>query len=790
MSLTARLAGNALPAAVACVVGASASLSVAQKVQDAPGREAAARVTSLAGVASIARLVDLVAARFGIAITYDEASLNVGRIVIRKEQPLDDDSLWLLTNRLLGEQGLCIVRGADGATYAVTKIPTASQTVLAEDVDLASFVPGRLVRDAGGRPMPGFRKVMVRLSRTSTKDAAAAVQFVLSRPAGSVAESEAAGLLVIADLTPYVDAALAMLADLERTGGGASVEEFPVRNLDPARAAVLAKQLAEKLKAAGGRELRGEILPGAVGERGAGSVMIIAPAVQQDEWKRLLARLDTRESVERRTYSVRSFGLAEVASLIERTVGAAWATPSGPGGGAAEDARLRLISDELTGSLIVDATPGQHAEIEALLARLESAPGETRRPVRTFKIRNRPVKEMQQLLSQLLRSGVFEAGVDRAAVSEWGLSPEGSAAQTSARPLVPGGAPAPTLPGGGGPGGAGTPSLQFASGVRSPSTPAASRAGNALEVALTLDEATNTLIAVGESRVLAQIEALLPTLDVRQPQVMLEAFLVSLNDAQSLDFGVELERLRVSGETFIKLSSLFGLSTAGSGGGVRNVPDRTGFAGSVLNPGEFSIILRAVEGVSKGRSLSSPKVLVGNNQQATFNSVLQQPFASTNASNTVATTAFGGTQDAGTTISVQPQIAEGDHLVLTYSVSLSAFVGAATNPNLPPPRQQNSVSSVSTIPDGYTVVVGGLETTTEGDSETKVPVVGSIPLVGELFKNRSRTSGRTRFFVFLRASVLRGVELEELRHLSINDAEAARLGPPDGAPEVQPRIVR
>jgi general secretion pathway protein D len=277
---------------------------------------------------------------------------------------------------------------------------------------------------------------------------------------------------------------------------------------------------------------------------------------------------------------------------------------------------------------------------------------------------------------------------------------------------------------------------------------------------------------------------------VRQPQVMLEAFLVSLNDAQSLDFGVELERLRVSGETFIKLSSLFGLSTAGSGGGVRNVPDRTGFAGSVLNPGEFSIILRAVEGVSKGRSLSSPKVLVGNNQQATFNSVLQQPFASTNASNTVATTAFGGTQDAGTTISVQPQIAEGDHLVLTYSVSLSAFVGAATNPNLPPPRQQNSVSSVSTIPDGYTVVVGGLETTTEGDSETKVPVVGSIPLVGELFKNRSRTSGRTRFFVFLRASVLRGVELEELRHLSINDAEAARLGPPDGAPEVQPRIVR
>ena len=66
---------------------------------------------------------------------------------------------------------------------------------------------------------------------------------------------------------------------------------------------------------------------------------------------------------------------------------------------------------------------------------------------------------------------------------------------------------------------------------------------------LTADEATNTLIAVGEPRVLAQLETLLPTLDVRQPQVMIEAVLVSLSDSQTRQRGVELEKIECSGGT-------------------------------------------------------------------------------------------------------------------------------------------------------------------------------------------------------------------------------------------------
>src|SRR5205823_9095679 len=109
------------------------------------------------------------------------------------------------------------------------------------------------------------------------------------------------------------------------------------------------------------------------------------------------------------------------------------------------------------------------------------------------------------------------------------------------------------------------------------------------------------------------------------------------------------------------------------------------------------------------------------------------------ASNTVSTTSYGGSDPAGTTVTIKPQIAEGDHLVLDYSVSLSSFVGSAAAATLPPPKQQNKVQSAATIPDGYTVVVGGIELVNDSKSVSQVPLLGSIPIIGEAFKSRSKT---------------------------------------------------
>lgn len=454
------------------------------------------------------------------------------------------------------------------------------------------------------------------------------------------------------------------------------------------------------------------------------------------------------------------------------------------------------------------ATPAQHERIAELLARTD-VQDRAPMPVRTFVISNRPVTEVLATLQRLIAAGVLSADAEsqaRSAVREgadqWSYRPPIPLA-TPTTPILPGTLPAAPAPapnadassGTSGNGGAGSPGSSVRSSpIASASSPGAARGsaraggiGSPPGISLTADEATNSLIAIGDARVLAQIEQLLATIDVRQPQLLLEVILVSLSDSEALSLGVELEKLGGINSTTIRLSSLFGLS--GGTPEQRTVGDGRGFTGVVLNPGEFTFVVRALESINKTNSLSKPKLLVTNNQRAVFSSVLQQPITQQTRSTTNDTTfSYGGSESAGTTISVQPQIARGDHLLLTYSIKLSSFVGASSAAGLPPPKQENSVDSVASVPDGFTVVVGGLDLVTQTEVESRVPILGSIPIVGELFKTRDTGHGRTRFYVFIRAEVLRGSSFDRLKHMSSSDLQAMHVD--DGFPEVEPRYMR
>jgi general secretion pathway protein D len=301
------------------------------------------------------------------------------------------------------------------------------------------------------------------------------------------------------------------------------------------------------------------------------------------------------------------------------------------------------------------------------------------------------------------------------------------------------------------------------------------------------DEATNTLFASGDAGLIDKISALITTLDVMPPQVMLEVLILNLSDSDALDLGVEFRG--VSDEhTAVTLSNLFGLGLPVPGGGLQPPPSLLGLTGIVLNPGDFSALVHALQVLNKGRALNIPKVLVNSNQRANLASVLQTPFLSTNVANVIATTTFGGTQDAGTTINVRPQIAEGDHLVLEYSIVLSTFVGLASAPSLPPPRQQNNLNSIATIPDGYTVALGGLETNSQTQASSRLPLLADLPLVGRLFRSTSSVSAHSRFYVFIRASILRSTDFQDLKFISDVDAHRADIDP--RWPEVEPVVIR
>jgi len=289
-------------------------------------------------------------------------------------------------------------------------------------------------------------------------------------------------------------------------------------------------------------------------------------------------------------------------------------------------------------------------------------------------------------------------------------------------------------------------------------------------------------------RAVARVQIFASGIDVRQPQVLVEAMVVTLTDNQTRSLGIEMQKRGVHDDIQYQLSSLFGLGSPDPTFGSLLPAAGTGFGGVVLDPGNFSAIVRALETVNEGRSLAMPKMLVDNNQAASLDSVLQTPYSSTNASNTVATTSFGGTLDAGTQIEVTPQIASGGQLLLDYSISLSSFTGVPSDPSLPPPRQQNKLKSVATVPDGYTVVVGGLELTTDSNMRSSVPILGDLPLIGALFSSQSKSENRARFFVFLRCNVMRATGFEDLKYATQKDLAVAAVD--DGQPKLKPRIMR
>ena len=720
--------------------------------------------TSLTGQVELARLIDLGVTRLGISVTYDPMLLK-GAVTVRSDDSLTDQQLWEMAMRLLAERGLTTVQAVSDGPHAVSVVKITDALALAQVQEAAN--------DDSEFIIPAYISVTKRLHNQLPKLTVEALKQMVSKPGGAITEVGSGNVLLISDLTPRVKDLLRIIALLDAVPDAPVIERIATQHVAVSQIVPLVTAAATAGDAMANVPRRGKV----VGSGDASSIVLICPQNEVAFWRQLIERFDQRQPVTSQNYSARHFGAVDVGRLIEQV--ARDHSPRGSGD------QWRLVADDLTTTLVVTATVAEHAEIAALIKRLDSMPMEARRPMRAFVIRNRSVTEILEVLTSLLDAGVLDSST----------APE-EPTESTQQPLS--GAPEPVAP----PGSSTmrstlpretTPTLVAPVPASPPksstTTPGPDRRAQLTQRAifLTADEGTNTLIATADARLLKQLEDLIRKLDVRQPQVMIEVMIVSLSDNDTLDLGVELRKIELSGSTAISLSSLFGLGTPPSGI-PSSINARQGFSGVVLSPGDFSVVVRALQTTNRGRVLSLPKVLVNNNQQATLNSVLQQPFISVNASDTIATTSFGGTDNAGTIITIKPQIAEGDHLLLQYSVSLSAFVGDAVDPSVPPPKQSNNLSSLVTIADGYTIVVGGLEVTNESRGVSQIPLIGDIPLIGEAFKNRSITSSRTRFFVFIRSDVLRHTSFEDLKYLSDRDVAEAEVD--DGWPKVEPRVIR
>jgi len=532
--------------------------------------------------------------------------------------------------------------------------------------------------------------------------------------------------LVVEGPTELVRAAAELMPSLDDAAPAHVVLRYQPDNVDPDE---LRPALAELIESAFDRP--GSDAVELLSSPDGAALLLVGPAELLAQIDReLLPIVDAAPLRQRRLYVVPDLDVETLAASVrhliadEQTAGA-----------------RAVTADPATGTLAFVGEPRQHQRVEELIRRSRDLASAATSLRRTYQVEHRDTDELAQL--------VLEAVAD----APRGLSPEALAE-----------APATAV--------------EDAPSASSP---------NRSPLRLLADPATQRIVFVGPPPLVRAAVALAEELDVRERQVTLDVLVVSLSEGDTFDLGVELARTTSVGDTLVTLASLFGLSDFDPADGIDQGDvgaGGNGFTGVVLNPGEFSVLVRALETVSQGRSLNRTRLIVTNGEEAVLSSARQEPFIQTNASDTVATTSFGGSSNAGLQIALTPEISSGGYVRLGYDVSLSAFVGESADPALPPPRQESSVASVTLLPDTFTVAVGGIEIADDGESASRVPLIGSIPIIGEAFKNRSRSDSSSRFYVFVRPVIVRSDNFDALRRSA--EPLLQTLGLTPDLPDVRP----
>jgi type IV pilus assembly protein PilQ len=258
---------------------------------------------------------------------------------------------------------------------------------------------------------------------------------------------------------------------------------------------------------------------------------------------------------------------------------------------------------------------------------------------------------------------------------------------------------------------------------------------------------TNTLIITDTARKIQEIRELLVRLDVPARQVMIEARVVIANDGWSRDLGARLSFAGVNGKPLQ-------IGATGTGQGLAPLSVTNPSAGNLLlslfNIDTLNILnleLMALEEEDRGKVISNPRVVTTNQKPAVILSGKQIPYITVQTSGGVVTNTVTF-KDAFLCLLVDPQILNNDSVILTVEVQKDAVRDAAIllgNPAIDTKRIKTQVR----MNNGETLVLGGIFEGEETSTVSKVPLLGDLPLFGNLFKTTSKATSKLELIIFL-----------------------------------------
>jgi general secretion pathway protein D len=345
----------------------------------------------------------------------------------------------------------------------------------------------------------------------------------------------------------------------------------------------------------------------------------------------------------------------------------------------------------------------------------------------------------------------------------------------------------------GGGGGGGTPvaaAPQQAAGAPGASAATAPTSQNALPTTggnIQADPATNSLIITASEPQYRQIRAVIDMLDTRRAQVFVESLIAEVNSDRASEFGVQWQGLigsgGAAGTNFGTLGNIIGRTLATVTPGLN-----VGASAKIDGKDVFGFLANFLQTSGEGNVLSTPNLLTLDNEEAKIVVGQNVPFVTGQFTNTGTGSSNGSVnpfqtierKDVGLTLRIKPQISENGTIKMQIFQEVSSVDAASRSSASGLITNKRSIESSVLVEDGGIVVIGGLLQDDFSNGQEKVPVLGDIPVLGNLFKRETRSRKKTNLMVFLRPIVVR--DATATQNLSLDRYDIMRVLQKDSQP--------
>ncbi|GIC79380.1 type II secretion system secretin GspD [Moritella sp. F3] len=298
-------------------------------------------------------------------------------------------------------------------------------------------------------------------------------------------------------------------------------------------------------------------------------------------------------------------------------------------------------------------------------------------------------------------------------------------------------------------------------------------------------EDTNSLVITAQPDVMRTLEQVINQLDIRRAQVLVEAIIVELSEGDGVNFGIQW--VTEAGGTQFNNGTQVPVTAIGAG--IYDAQDKTttttgtdaqgnptsttsttsgdistlasalsginGLAAGIMNSsGSFGAIIQAAANDSQSNILATPSIMTLDNQEASFIVGEEVPVITGSSASSGNDNPFQTVerQEVGIKLKVTPQINEGDAVQLTIEQEVSQVLGSTSVDVTFAKRQVNTTILADS---GQTIVIGGLLDEQVTESVSKVPWLGDIPWIGNLFKSTSSSTKKRNLMVFIKATIIR-----------------------------------